>query len=359
MAEITLQAQIQSLRTAVEGNLAADDQPARTQLPWQPGERVTAVVESVRPNDRALLRVGDFVFDAKLPVPPQLGQRLNLTFVAAAPRVTFALPESAEPALPVPPSPGAEISPAGRNLNALVQALVPARSAGQPGAVQDPVPLLPAPPREAAPLAAALQRSVERSGLFYESHLAEWVAGERPLAQLRDEPQGRLAPRPAVLADTGGVARMPGGIAQDALEPATEARQPAGTVPAAHAAADLDRVDPQATAQVRMQIESLDARQIVWQGLPWPGVQMEWRVDEPPEESVQPDGSVAWTSHLKLSFPVLGEVEADLVLAGNALRVHLHASERTSRDALQEAQPALENAMAAAGLRLAQVSIDE
>ena len=97
MAEITLQAQIQSLRTAVEGNLATDDQPARTQLPWQPGERVTAVVESVRPNDRALLRVGDFVFDTKLPVPPQLGQRLNLTFVAAAPRVTFALPEAAEP----------------------------------------------------------------------------------------------------------------------------------------------------------------------------------------------------------------------------------------------------------------------
>jgi hypothetical protein len=66
-----------------------------------------------------------------------------------------------------------------------------------------------APPRQAAisaaaPLAAdgaivpeqlarALHKSVQESGLFYESHLAEWSAGKRSLEVLAREPQMRRA----------------------------------------------------------------------------------------------------------------------------------------------------------------------
>src|SRR5262245_29338043 len=39
----------------------------------------------------------------------------------------------------------------------------------------------------AAETAAALRARVESSGLFYESHLAEWVRGERPGAELQEE----------------------------------------------------------------------------------------------------------------------------------------------------------------------------
>ncbi|MDI9682904.1 flagellar hook-length control protein FliK, partial [Burkholderia cenocepacia] len=40
-----------------------------------------------------------------------------------------------------------------------------------------------APPPVAA-LRAALAQAVSESGLFYESHLAQWLAGQRPLAAL-------------------------------------------------------------------------------------------------------------------------------------------------------------------------------
>lgn len=50
--------------------------------------------------------------------------------------------------------------------------------AGQPGATQD--------------LASALARFVDQSGLFYESHLTQWVTGQRPLATLLQEPQATL-----------------------------------------------------------------------------------------------------------------------------------------------------------------------
>lgn len=89
--------------------------------------------------------------------------------------------------------------------------LLPASPSGQPGATQD--------------LASALARFVDQSGLFYESHLTQWVTGQRPLSTLLQEPQAGLrnpaqpappqgqpasasppAPAPAALLPYGGPA---------------------------------------------------------------------------------------------------------------------------------------------------------
>ncbi|MGB8418679.1 MAG: flagellar hook-length control protein FliK, partial [Paraburkholderia sp.] len=43
-----------------------------------------------------------------------------------------------------------------------------------------------------AALAAALEQTVAESGLFYESHLAQWLAGQRSPAALADEAQNKL-----------------------------------------------------------------------------------------------------------------------------------------------------------------------
>lgn len=61
-------------------------------------------------------------------------------------------------------------------------------------------PLLPSPPSSIAITAAlrvALSQLVGQSGMFYESHLAEWVRGVRPLSALRGEPQAMLWARGA------------------------------------------------------------------------------------------------------------------------------------------------------------------
>ncbi len=42
-------------------------------------------------------------------------------------------------------------------------------------------------------LAAALEQTVAETGLFYESHLAQWLAGSYPADMLANEPQTRLA----------------------------------------------------------------------------------------------------------------------------------------------------------------------
>ena len=51
-------------------------------------------------------------------------------------------------------------------------------------------PLLTQPPRTGLELAPVLGNAVAESGLFYESHQAQWVAGKLPLAELLKEPQG-------------------------------------------------------------------------------------------------------------------------------------------------------------------------
>ncbi|PMS30787.1 flagellar hook-length control protein FliK [Trinickia symbiotica] len=48
-------------------------------------------------------------------------------------------------------------------------------------------------------LAAALEKTVAETGLFYESHLAQWLAGSYPADLLANEPQTRLAAAAAQL----------------------------------------------------------------------------------------------------------------------------------------------------------------
>lgn len=63
----------------------------------------------------------------------------------------------------------------------------------EPGPVRGAAPLLASrqQPADAAALAGTLARTVSASGLFYESHLAEFAAGGRTLAQMAAEPQAR------------------------------------------------------------------------------------------------------------------------------------------------------------------------
>lgn len=360
MVEIALQAHIQGLRTALESQLSADQPAARSeQLPWRAGERVTGVVEALRAGDRALLRVGTFLFDVELAPGSKPGDRLDLRFVAAAPRATFALAEPTEGALARTP---VEISPAARSLSALVRGVAPDRPQ-QPSPVHDPLPLLPSPPRDAAGLAAALQRSLETSGLFYESHLARWASGERELASLRQEPQARFAARPdaapAVPAESAPAAEA--GKAPDAGKAIDAAKTmdtgPALRAPVGNAAAET--IDQRVAAQVRAQVESLDARQIVWQGQAWPGQPLEWRVDEPPDDAREPDAPRAWTSHLRLTLPRLGEVVAELTLSGDALRLRLGATDPASRAALSAGQAELGTALELGHIRLTGFSVHE
>lgn len=227
------------------------------------------------------------------------------------------------------------VSAAGQALSRLVADIsaAGARQAAGPAAADAPdlpdmrAPLvaLPAPARAAlaGQIAGALARTFAGSGLFYESHQAQWVAGERSLDALRQEPQGKLAPLP-------------------------------GTAPAAGRAL-AGMVDPAAVGLVQQQLGALDAGSASWSGLVLPGLHARLTVQEKPQPSeadppFDPEAGADWSTRLSVTLPRLGAVEARLVLRGDRIQILLAAGAPASADALATARPELAEALAASGL---------
>jgi hypothetical protein len=106
-------------------------------------------------------------------------------------------------------------------------------------------------PKAQAPLAPALSatlaRTVANSGLFYESHLEQFAAGTRTLAQLAQEPQARLDATVKValaLSAADSAVQNPGasGTASGAARPADATGLPAAS-PVPAGAGDADEID--------------------------------------------------------------------------------------------------------------------
>ncbi|MEC3764207.1 flagellar hook-length control protein FliK [Cupriavidus sp. SS-3] len=100
------------------------------------------------------------------------------------------------------------------SLSAAARAILAVLDGAEAQPVRGTASLLPAAPTAASAqaTAAALAHAVGQSGLFYESHLAQWVAGARGLASLRQEPQAQVPVpgRPAVTPGAGqGAAATP------------------------------------------------------------------------------------------------------------------------------------------------------
>jgi hypothetical protein len=184
-------------------------------------------------------------------------------------------------------------------------------------------PVLGGPSADPAAIAAGLQQSVGKSGLFYESHVAEWAQGTRPLAELAAEPQQQAA---------------------------RNADKPALTDPA--------------TAQfINLQLATHEQARIAWQGQLWPGQELRWEIardaperDQAGREAGDGDGAGSWQSSLKLRLGKLGEVAAKVVLSGGQLHIRLDAPE-SARELLEAGSARLAEALDAAGTPLTTLAI--
>jgi len=395
--DIPIQAQLLSLRATVESTLAAERDVVRQQpgpdARWAPGDRMSARVEAALPGGRFHVLVDDVLLEMQLPEGFEPGDRVNLEFVSGEPRPSFLLREASE-ALP---ETQVALSRSGRQLDEIIKSVAPERSS-TPVPVKASQPLLPAATAEAPKLAQALAQALTRSGLFYESHQAEWVLGQRVVDELLQEPQGRLSQLLSRLstgsAATATAETSPEATSSDRIAAAPSARdaQPgdlpvqrpdsrpqtvglaesAGNHPSSSAlsvdspkaAAGMeapraaDVVHPEATPQVRSQLDALDTRQMVWQGQLWPGQHLEWTINDPAEDpAASAQEAQPWFTALRLRLPRLGELSADLALIGPALRVRLAASEPHAQAEMSEGRAALAERLAGAGIDLVSFTV--
>lgn len=156
------------------------------------GERVQAMVTGQLPNGRFTVLVKDQMLDLNLPSNTQPGEQLELVVSGKEPRLTFTLVQSQAQAQSLSQSGarqvGVALSDTARMLGEL--ATKPEGQA-RTATLQQSQPLFDGVPQPEK-LASALASRLAESGLFYESHQAEWVKGDRHLQTLLREPQARL-----------------------------------------------------------------------------------------------------------------------------------------------------------------------
>ena len=255
------------------------------------------------------------VLQMKLPRSMHPGETFNLIFLSREPKPTFGLVLDS-PALV------SQLSGTGRFISALLQQpLLPGSTSlsAQPHVA----PLLPAPPGEGTSaqhtrLAQGLMQAISSSGLFYESHLAQWVAGKRLLTTLLLEPQGRLFGPPSRSLDTAS---------------SLASREGDAALPS-HSHGDYSNPMHRDThALLRQQLDILETGHLQWRGEVWPDQTIEWdTVGEKMDES-EGDSTTrypVWKTSVRLALPNLGFVRADLRLTEFGVEVRITVAESSA-----------------------------
>ncbi len=222
---------------------------------------------------------------------------------------------------------GAELSKTGRFLGTLT--LDGVRTSATP--LTNAAPLLSAPPINSQQLPALLQQAMSYSGLFYESHQAQWIAGKRPLEQLLQEPQSKLP---------------------IATSPASNSATATGVLLSADAP-----VHAQSMTLVQQQLNLLETGQLAWRGEVWPGQTMEWDITEHPSAENETAELPRWQTRLRLTLPKLGEIVATIGLATNGVQVALSATDAETLALMRGDRQPLAAAMEAAGLNVLGVEV--
>jgi hypothetical protein len=277
-------------------------------------------------------------------------------------------------------------------------------------------------PVPVAALAAALEQTVAVSGLFYEAHLVQWLAGQLTPADLANEPQNRLvdgntqlpldwatdadaagaqsgagsasqaqAGRPGTAQTAGGAADGTSARAMPSIQTPQAARFAASEMladslseltaqperAALHAAsAGLGDTPTQSTQSVaaainaatvplvRQQLDMLATGQFRWTGEAWPGAKLDWTIQQDGDEWQRSGGGAGaeedypWRTRLTLSLPLLGTVDAELTLTGTRLSARVLASPLGAAR-LTEQSEGFRQRLSAAGIQLSGLSIRE
>lgn len=350
------------------------------------GQRVFAEILNALPNGtyRAVVSQREMVL--ALPFSAKSGDTLELQVVHTDGKVAFATVAPRGDSVTMPaatPAATTTLSPAGQ----LISQLIGHRGAS-PEATAPPMqlasgkPILSTPPAigQAQTMAPALEQALSESGVFYEAHQARWIDGRYPLASLLREPQQQFAAlRGAPLPPAGDAAAGPATAAARTSQtlPPVGTSAPAGMAAAPEppdtlagavqlvAGQDARPGNPlglpkDALPMVQQQLQALESGTYVWHGQVWPGQTIEWEIID--EEASRREQSGAgddgtWKTRLRLRFPALGAIAAEIRLRGQQLEIHLAAS--AARPVLESGIAALRTQFDAAGLSLTGVTVKE
>ena len=400
------------MRMQTEANLvqqlaSAHELPA--DLPdLQPGRTFSARIQEALPENTFKALVGGKSITLALPEGARTGDQLELVVVDRTAKAIIARQVDRGDSQPsAQPYAFTKLSPTAQLIG---QLLSRDGTPPLPTQLNQGQPLLDTPPVSqqdlSASLASALAKSVTHSGLFYESHQAQWIAGKVSLAELLQEPQGQrsaigtsaaantsppLLPQQQTtspqLASASLADNLPLPLTASDVPAANRHDQDKGAAPH-NAAASAPRVGtipaqpiesekvgagntpnvtrhetPLTVSQqvpeelqpiVQQQLEALASQRMIWHGEIWPQQAIDWEIEWQEQQGTDSDqeGQASWRTAVSLKTPRLGQVDATLLLSEKGVRVSLSTPHASSAGELLTAAPSLADALAAAGIPL-------
>ena len=309
---------------------AAQQLPSQQSQPGLPGQPSAAAGAAQLPGGA----------DAEA-APPGTAAQTAAQAAAGRPQSAAAALLGKAPLIPseqLPPldknTPQSTLSPAAR---ALSSALASAYTTpGVPVTINGKTPLSEGGPPDAGKLAQNLRQALGDSGLFYESHVAEWAEGKRALQDLQREPQ---------------MQRMAQAAAAAAQSPAEAANKL------------LNGPDLSAAQMINQQLHTQDQGKLIWQGQAWPGQPMQWQVERDQRDSREQGGrgerddTPVWRSGVRFRFPLLGKVGAQVTLVGEQVHIQVESGSEATAATLRAWAGLLQGALDAAGAPLASLTI--
>lgn len=308
------------------------------------GQQVQGKIMTALDDGSYLVKIADTTARMQLLEGLRPGEFVSLTMVGKAPRPTFLLRQESD-------STPASLSKTGLLIDQLLKAATngsapyikgeaplidPAASASRAAAamasaslLQDAAPLQDTAPVDTRAVAASLQSAVASSGLFYESHVAQWADGRMPLDDLQREPQARY-----------GNHFQPDMSETDALP---------------------DPRHVQIASIVGAQLDALENQRFTWRGDAWPGREMAWDVERQEEDRKQPHiaPEPVWQSSVRFEFPQLGAVAASIRLSGNRLQMQVRAGTADAATMLTLNASDLADALLSTGLSLDRLIVNQ
>lgn len=340
----------------------------------QVGQRFTARIQEALPDNSYKALVAGKQLTLQLPEGAGAGDQLELVVIDRSPRVVIARQVDTAGSGEAAPYPFARFSPAAR----LIGQLLPAEGEAPPPAqLNRGQPLVAQPPQSqaaVAELASRLTQSVTQSGLFYEAHQAQWIAGKRSLEILLQEPQGRKSSPAAFQHAAAEVAAraistadrpMTAEAVMQALQASSEKLGAGGAAQGTAQAQSTQNLAQQVPDDLRplvqQQLDAAGTQRMIWQGEIWPQQTMEWEIER--ESEREADGSTEeearWRTSLSLTTPRLGRVDANLQLSSRGVAITLATPHGASAADLRATAPLLAAALEAAGVPLLAFQVKE
>jgi hypothetical protein len=346
------------------------------------GQKVMAEIQALLPNGTYRAMINQRNITLALPFAAKSGDSLELLVTESDGKIALAVASrpAGENEKAASSTTSATLSRTGQLISDLFSDARNSKSETQALALNGQQPLAKAPPTSAQDLLPLLKQAITQSGMFYESHQAEWIEGRFPKAELLQEPQGKLSSPAAFSAvsaeEQANAARssLPAeqaektsasSLARSASEPqpAQNAIAEGGNKPAlAQAAAQQSGplIAQQLQPLVQQQLEALSTQNFSWQGQVWPGQEMRWEIDEDAARQGKNSDETApqWSTRLRMTLPNLGEIDAQIRLQDNRVTLAMSTGSDETRALMRSASLTLRSQLDAAGITLASMGLE-